>query len=466
MTELTLESALRQVPIFSDLADDELQWFASHCEDLRFAPGEIIIHPGDPADHLVVILEGELRGRRENNGLDGTVYIASTGQVTGMLPFSRMTHYQVVSRAGMLTRIARLHKDLFPEMTQRMPRLLPRLVGVLTDRVREVSRMDQQRDKLSALGKLSAGLAHELNNPASAARRAAGGLRQTNRELRGINTRLDRQELTGDQRAFLADFEEHTIERLDSLAPLDSLDQADREDELTALLERLHMPDASSLAAGLVEAGIGKAELARLSATFGPEVLHNVLARVVAAVTAEKLVREIESSTGRISELVRAVKEYTYMDQAPEQEIDIHDGIESTLTMLRFRLKKGVNVTRNYDRTLPRILAFGSELNQVWTNLIGNAIDAMEGKGELRLQTSRENDCVLVEVIDNGSGIADDVKPHIFEPFFTTKGVGEGNGLGLDTVYRLVRKNRGSVIFQSRPGETRFQVRLPFTHPA
>jgi signal transduction histidine kinase len=190
-------------------------------------------------------------------------------------------------------------------------------------------------------------------------------------------------------------------------------------------------------------------------------VLAKVLSRIVSAIGAERLTREIEASTGRISELVRAIKEYTYMDQAAEQEVDIHRGIESTLTMLKFRLKHGVEVRREYEPNLPRVLARGSELNQVWTNLIDNAIDAMDGKGELRIRTSRELDFVLVEIIDNGPGIADSVEPHIFEPFFTTKGVGEGTGMGLDTVYRIVRGHRGEISVDSRPGRTSFQVRLP-----
>jgi signal transduction histidine kinase len=182
---------------------------------------------------------------------------------------------------------------------------------------------------------------------------------------------------------------------------------------------------------------------------------------VAASLGAERLTREIEASTGRISELVRAIKEYTYMDQSPEQEIDLHRGIESTLTMLKFRLKHGVNVTREFAPDLPHVVAHGSELNQVWTNLIDNAIDAMNGKGELKIRTSRELDFVVVEVIDNGKGIPDAVKPHIFEPFFTTKGVGEGTGMGLDTAYRIVRGHRGEICFDSQPGRTRFEVRLP-----
>jgi signal transduction histidine kinase len=206
---------------------------------------------------------------------------------------------------------------------------------------------------------------------------------------------------------------------------------------------------------------VDRAALEKLGAKFRSEILSHILARIVSSVGAERLTREIEASTGRISELVRAIKEYTYMDQAPEQEVDVHRGIESTLTRLKFRLKHGVDVKREFDSSLPRVFAHGSELNQVWTNLIDNAIEAMGGKGELRIRTSRELDFVLVEIIDNGPGIPDTAKPHIFEPFFTTKGVGEGTGMGLDTVYRIVRAHRGEISVDSQPGRTSFQVRLP-----
>jgi signal transduction histidine kinase len=460
-----LKAELRKIPIFADLTEEQMDWFASHCRDTRYASGDVVIREGDPADLLIVLLEGELRGRRDSAGADSPIFIVHSGQVTGMLPFSRLTAITVTFRAFGPTRLAQLNKNDFPEMMSRIPQLIPRLVGVLADRIRDVSRGEQQRDKLTALGKLSAGLAHELNNPASAARRSAEGLRQCTRDLRQANAKLDQVALSPEQRSLLAEFENQVIEKLACAPALDSLVQSDREEEMTVWLEQHGVPNASRFASGLVEASVQQDALQHLIGKFEPQVLHDALARIVAALSAEKLTREIEATTGRISELVQAIKEYTYMDQMLEQEIDIHQGIESTLIMLKFRLKKGVNVTREFDKTLPRICAHGSELNQIWTNLIGNAIDAMNGKGELRIRTSRELDTLLVEIIDNGPGIPENVKPHIFEPFFTTKGVGEGTGLGLDTVYRIVRSHHGHITFDSQPGKTSFQIRLPLKTP-
>jgi signal transduction histidine kinase len=466
MSSKPLVEALRDIAVFADLTEDRLAWFAAHAEDLHFESGEVLFHEGEPAKSLIVILEGEIRARRESAGPDAPMYIARAGQVTGMLPFSRLTHYPLLARAIAPSRIVRLDKEHFDEMLRRIPELLPRLVGVLADRIRESSRIDQQRDKLMALGKLSAGLAHELNNPASAALRAAESLREALAEVRAATTRLDQRSLSQAERAALVAVERQTIAEIDRSQPADPLFESDREEPVGRWLEQRGVTEPWKLAPALVESGFDIPALERLSATFATEALGDVLSRLAATVTAERLVREVENSASRIAELVGSIKEYSYMDQAPEQEVDIHQGIESTLTMLKFRLKKGVRVIREFDSALPRVCAHGSELNQVWTNLIDNAIDGMNGAGELRIRTAHDPDCAMVEIIDNGRGIPDEIRDRIFEPFFTTKPMGEGTGLGLDAVYRIVRKHHGEVRCESRPGETRFHVRLPFRQPA
>jgi signal transduction histidine kinase len=318
---------------------------------------------------------------------------------------------------------------------------------------------------MSALGKLSAGLAHELNNPAAAARRAAENLKNAIHELREAHLRLDQAALTTEQRASITQLERDWMGDHPPSA-LDSLERGDREEELGSWLDQRGIERPWERATDLVDAGCDLETLAALATRFEGDVLEHVIARLTASFTISRLASEIESSTTRISELVRAVKEYSYMDQAPQQEIDIHDGIESTLIMLGHRLRQGISITREYDRSLPKISAYGSELNQVWTNLIDNAIDAMSGKGELCIRTVRELDKLLVEVRDNGPGIPEEIRSRIFEPFFTTKGVGKGTGLGLDAVFRIVKKHQGEVCVSSQPGNTRFQVRLRLAAPA
>ena len=462
---MSLIEDLRQIPVFADLPEADLAWLAQQGTEVRLKPGEVLFNSGAPADRMFVLFEGEIHGRR-----DGVLaYTASAGAVTGLLPFSRMTHFIGQGYAVAPSRLAWFSSKIFPEMLQRMPALSARLVGLLTDRVRETTRADQQREKLASLGKLSAGLAHELNNPASAASRAAAGLGEILAATRETNLRLNRFALSPKQREVIAQFEHDTGHRFAKVPPsLNSIEQSDREEGLSAWLETHHISEAWKLAPVFVEAGIDVSELDSLLGQIGPEPLGEVLRRVASLLTAASLVKEIEHSTTRISELVRAIKEYSYMDQAPEQEIDIHSGLDSTLTIMNHKIKKsGVTVEREYDRSLPRICAWGSELNQVWTNLIDNALDAMSGNGggaerRLRVRTTRDPMGVLVEITDTGPGIPKDIQGKIYDPFFTTKVVGEGTGLGLDTVQRIVQKHRGHIRLDSKPGETCFQVRLPF----
>jgi signal transduction histidine kinase len=455
----SLMQDLRGVSIFSDLPDEDLAWLASQMTLVALEPGEVFLREGVPADRLFVILEGELRGQRESDGTDNRVFTAKAGQVTGMLPFSRLTHFPLTTRAMSHARVASLQKDRFPAMLKRMPILAQRLVGILSDRIRENTRNELQQEKMAALGKMSAGLAHELNNPASAARRSAESLGEAIRSLREANTRLDKRVLTPEQRLLLSQLEGEIVEH--EAQVLDPLDRGDREDEIAAWLEKRSIGHAAQVASSLVEAGFEYACLEDIASHFPADVIEDVLTRVSASLLVARLAKEIEHSTERISDLVRAIKEYSHMDQMPEQEIDVHQGLENTLLILRHRLKQGISITREYDRTLPKVCAHPGELNQVWTNLIDNAIDAMNGKGELRVRTANEPGRVLVEIGDNGPGIPPDVQQRIFEPFFTTKEVGQGLGLGLDSVYRIVRNHHGEVSVESRPGDTRFLVRLP-----
>ncbi|HEU4715024.1 MAG TPA: ATP-binding protein [Pyrinomonadaceae bacterium] len=457
--------ALKRVHVFADLPEDQLRWFADNSEDRRYAAGDVMFRKGDPPDVMVIYLEGEIHAYWDENDHD-MVYIGRAGdpstEVSGMLPFSRMTAFQVTGRAVTDVRVLRFPVTMFPELMQRSPVLVQRLVGIMSDRVREATTLDQQQDKLMALGKLSAGLAHELNNPAAGATRAADDLIETLQELRAADMRLCSHDLTAEQQQSIDAFERRAIDRTATAGHLNSLDQSDREDEISEWLEAHGVEEPWKLSANLVEAGMDSAALDELLGEIPPTAIVDVLARVNCQLAAAKLASEIKTSTARISELVRAIKEYSYMDQASVQDLDVHKGLDNTLLILKYKLrKKDITVTRDYAEGLPLIKAYGSELNQVWTNLIVNAVDAMSTGGKLKVRTKREPTDIMVEIRDNGAGIPAAARSRIFEPFFTTKPVGEGTGLGLDTVARIVRKHRGNVRFESKPGDTCFQVRLP-----
>ena len=451
------KSELRRVPAFSDLPDDQLDWFLSHAQEMQLAAGEIYVRAGDPADSMIVILEGQIQFRGEFGGETIMITIKS-GEVTGMLPFSRMKQFGVTGRAVTEGRILKFPASLFPELVQKMPELTTRLVALMSDRIREITKLEQQRDRLVSLGKLSAGLAHELNNPASAATRATSQLRNILKKIRDASLELGGRDLTPDQKSEIEKLEMWFTQT--NVVPPDALTIADLEDQIDSLFRRNGQNDLWQLAASLARRNIKPEVLESLFEKLDPDTARAALVRIAASVEVASLLHEIESATSRISDLVRAIKEYTYMDQSPVQNVDVVKGLETTLTILNHKLKHGIVVKRDYQPVL-LVNSFGSELNQVWTHIIDNAIDAMHGKGELRVKTYREDGCAVVEIGDNGPGISPEVEPHIFEPFFTTKAVGEGTGLGLDTVQRIVKKHRGNIQVTSQPGDTRFQVWLP-----
>jgi signal transduction histidine kinase len=452
------KSELRRVPVFADLPDDQLDWFLSKSEEVAVAAGDIYVRQGDPADWMFVILEGQFEWRGALGG-DTVIYSAKPGDVTGVLPFSRMKQFSVTGRALAPGRILKFPARLFPELVQKMPELTARLVGFLSDRVRETTRVEQQRDRLASLGKLSAGLAHELNNPASAAKRATSQLRDMLTKIKNASLELGRRDLSPAQKLEIEKLETGFTQT--DVVPPDALTMSDLEDQIDSLLRSHGQSDLWQLAAGLARRNIKPEAVEALFAKLDADTARAALVRISASVEIASLLHEIESSTSRISDLVGAIKEYTHMDQAPVQNVDLVKSLETTLTILNHKLKRGVTVQRDYHSVPLLVNSFGSELNQVWTNIIDNAIDAMHGTGELRIRTYRDDSCAVVEIADNGPGIPEEVQPHIFEPFFTTKGVGEGTGLGLDTVQRIVKKHRGSIQVRSKPGDTRFQIWLP-----
>jgi signal transduction histidine kinase len=369
------------------------------------------------------------------------------------------------------SRVFALPNETFRRMLTTHPSFSNTVLEMLAQRIQVLYSVSQQSERLSSLGTLAAGLAHELNNPASASRRAAGRLRDSLENRRSLGMRLTRAVARGEIDPAQLDALDRLIHEAlgrDKAPGLNSLERSDLEDEVTLWLEERGVEEAWDLSPTLVGAGLGIADLELVEGTVPSTVLAEALEYLESLLGEVGLLDEIEESSMRISNLVTSMEGYSYMDRAPTQGVDVNAGLNNTLTILKYRLA-GIEVERDYGENLPRITAHGSELNQVWTNLIANAIDAVDEDttGRIKLRTTQERDRLLVEISDNGPGIPEEIQDRVFEPFFTTKDVGEGIGLGLDISYRIVvGRHGGDIRIVSRPGDTRFQVRLPMDEPA
>jgi signal transduction histidine kinase len=453
---------LRSITAFSDLPEDQIEWFLSHVQEVSLHAGETFVRQGDPADWLFIFLEGLFQWRGEFGG-DTVSLPAQAGDVSGVFPFSRMKRFTVTGRALTDGRLIKFPAALFSELIPRMPQLTTRLVAMMSDRIREGTRIEQQRDRLISLGKLSAGLAHELNNPASAAKRASDQMRETLAKMRSANSELWRRPPDDSDKAKIEEVEASLLQS--EVTRSQGLALSDLEETLDSILRSYGHADSWELSAALAAYHMSPDTLSSLLTQVDPRIARAALVRIAASAELSTLLRTIENSTTRISKLVRTIKEYTYMDQAPVQNVDVARSLETTLSTLAHILQPTIKVQRAYEPVPLLVNTVGTELNQVWANIIENSVDAMLGRGELLLRTFREGSHVVVEIGDNGPGIPPEIKPYIFDPFFTTKGVGEGTGLGLNTVQTIVRKLGGNIQVTSKPGDTRFQVWLPWTDP-
>jgi signal transduction histidine kinase len=463
-----LNATLRKVPLFAELKDDELRC-VEQGEELWLPQGEEFITEGEPADNFYVLLEGRVRVTKKVAATK-EIAVASHGPGTflGEVPILLGIQYEVTIRTLIQSHLFRIKKETFWQMMSTCPSITQEILRTMAQRVQAVQTVSQQQAKLISLGTLAAGLAHELNNPAAAAGRATIQLHQIFQALPSLSIKVyQRKNMTPEQLGYVADLEHNLVTEYTSKSSslhLDALTESDKEEQIISWLDTHGVADSWKLAQTLVAAGLDTVHLDNIRNNLPSDSLPEVLSWLDARLSSEVLLKDIEQSTVRISELVKAIKTYSYMDQAPIQEINIHEGLESTLTILSHKLKAGsITVIREYDRTLPRISAYGSELNQVWTNIIDNAIDAIgERHGNISLRTKRESNNIVVEISDDGPGIPQNIQSRMFEQFFTTKAVGKGTGLGLSISYRIVvEMHKGDISFISKPGDTRFEIRLP-----
>ena len=453
---------LNGIVAFENLPPEVLAWLLEAGEVRHYAAGEVIVEAGAPADRLMAVVAGGMQYYAVTPTSHTPAFRVEAGRVSGVLPYSRLQIFRGQGVAVGETTLYTLPRSQFSALEHVSPELVQRLVGIMSDRAREEVRAQERDDKLRALGKLSAGLSHELNNPAAAIGRAADAL---NKHLCNSPMLLKNLMLAGPPTTAMVALKALASESSERQPPaLSALDRADQEDELADWLETQGVPDGYALTDGLLAAGLTAAQLTPLLAQLPEAARAPALAWLEAHLTALRLTRDIREASQRISTLVSDVKTYSHMDRAGGREpLDLRAGIDSTLNMFDHALRhKNVRLTRTYAPDAPLVLAEAGQLNQVWTNLIDNALDALPTTGgTLAVQSVKQPGGVCVSIIDNGSGIAPEVLTHMFEPFYTTKPAGEGSGLGLDIARRIVQEHGGRLEAQSVPGRTEFSVWLP-----
>jgi signal transduction histidine kinase len=457
---------LRPIDLFDDLDDSELAQWAAVAEWRTAEAGEVVI-PGDtPAQGLWCLLEGTLQTLFHNGDRFEPVGHQNAPTWIGAVPTLTETPITARMVALIAVRLALIPAPEFRRLVLAYPPVHRRVMRQVRPVVARATAVQQNNERLAALGTMAAGLAHELNNPASAARRAAADLADaldaigaTLREL--VDAGIEREDA-----ARIADLRDQALRHCAERSPLSALDAVDAEDEMRDGLEKLGVPDAWRLAEPLAAAGLGDEWLEQMHASAGTAT-PAALRSVAASLGAQRLASDLRESTERMSSLISAVKAYAYMDRGGMVQADVHEGLETTLKVMQHKLKNTeIEVRRAYDRTLPSLTIYGSELNQVWTNLLDNAIDALGQSGTVTVSTRRDGECVLVDIADTGPGIPVEARSRVFEPFYTTKDVGQGTGLGLDTARRIVtERHSGSITFDTGDHGTTFHVWIPFQLP-
>lgn len=466
---------LRQLPLFAGLSDEDLDRLYEMAEPVEIRAGAVLIEEGSPGDSAYVALKGTFEVTHRTGEQEVVIAGCGPGDIIGEISLLEGAPRSATIRALNDGSLLKISKDAFEKLLSWSPAATMSVLRTVTTRLRNSEAMLRQSEKMASLGTLSAGLAHELNNPAAAVRRSAGQLRESLAEWHRLTAELDALNLDARQSEVVNRLRMEIPAHAAAPGTLDPLERSDREDGLQSWLDDHGVAQAWELAPALVGLGWTVDDVDRFAATFSRDQVALFVGWLGTGCTVYTLLDEVIQGADRISEIVKAVKSYSYLDQAPVQLVDVHEGLENTLVILRHKLKQGVTIKRDYADKLPRIEAYASELNQVWTNIIDNAIDAtlgpalrsgasadVRGHAEITIRTYTRSDEVVVEITDNGPGIPPDVQSRIFDAFFTTKPQGVGTGLGLHITYNIVvHQHHGQIRVQSRPGQTTFQVILP-----
>jgi signal transduction histidine kinase len=453
---------LTKIPLFSGLAETDLRHLCNSVEEIHLSQGEILFKQGNDGDRAFIIKEGEIEIVKSSHGRDVLLATRKSGEVIGEMALLESAPRMASARAKRKSVLYAIRKAEFDHLITTSISASNTMFYTILSRWKATEALLRQSEKMAELGKLTAGIAHELNNPASAVQRSAALMDNNINRYDYTLKQLNQSSLSPEQLNLIDDLIMRVRKQAKNPPDMDTLTRSDREDELVNWLDQKGIDNPWDVAVCLVDINMTDDALDSLSTQFDRGLLTQVLGWISANYGLYNLMAEIYQGSSQISEIVAALKSYSYLDRAPLQDVDVHQGLDNTLLILRNKLKKGISVRKEYSPELPIIQGYGSELNQVWTNILDNAIDALDDSGEIIIRTRHNDENIYIKIQDNGSGIPPNILPRIFDPFFTTKPPGQGTGLGLDISYNIiVIKHKGDINVTSQPGNTCFEIRLP-----